>query len=76
MISPAPISRFGDDKNYPKQSAKMLATAIHCLRGTPYVYQGEEIGMTNAYFTDISQYRDVESLNIHKILTGQRHARS
>ena len=73
---PRAISRFGDDKNYPKQSAKMLATAIHCLRGTPYVYQGEEIGMTNAYFTDISQYRDVESLNIHKILTdkGMREA--
>ena len=46
----------------------MLATMIHCLRGTPYVYQGEEIGMTNCGFTDISQYRDVESLNHFEIL--------
>ena len=42
---------------------KMLATMIHCLRGTPYIYQGEELGMTNPNFTDISQYRDVESIN-------------
>ena len=46
----------------------MLAAAIHMLRGTPYIYQGEEIGMTNAYFTDISQYVDVESTNIYKVL--------
>ena len=65
---PRVLSRFGDDKNYPKESAKMLATTIHMLRGTPYVYQGEEIGMTNAYFTDIHQYRDVESLNAYQIL--------
>ena len=65
---PRVLSRFGDDKNYPKESAKMLATTIHMLRGTPYIYQGEEIGMTNAYFTDIHQYRDVESLNAYQIL--------
>ncbi len=46
----------------------MLATVLHCMRGTPYVYQGEEIGMTNAYFHDISQYRDVESTNFYDIL--------
>ena len=46
----------------------MLATMIHLLRGTPYIYQGEELGMTNAGFTDISQYRDVESLNHFRIL--------
>ena len=60
---PRIVSRLGDDKNYHEQSAKMLATAIHCLRGTPYIYQGEEIGMTNPYFNDINKYRDVESLN-------------
>ena len=46
----------------------MLATIIHGLRGTPYIYQGEEIGMTNTDFTDISQFRDVESLNHYEIL--------
>lgn len=65
---PRVVSRFGDEGQYWKQSAKMLATVIHCLRGTPYVYQGEEIGMTNAHFTDLSQYRDVESLNHFQIL--------
>lgn len=65
---PRVVSRFGDDKKYWKESAKMLAAAIHCLRGTPYIYQGEELGMTNAGFTDIAQYRDVESLNHFRIL--------
>lgn len=65
---PRIVSRLGDDKNYWKKSAKMLGTVIHMLRGTPYIYQGEEIGMTNAYFDNISQYRDVESTNYHKIL--------
>ncbi len=65
---PRSISRFGNDKEYHKESGKMLAAAIHMLRGTPYIYQGEEIGMTNAYFTDISQYVDVESTNIYKVL--------
>lgn len=65
---PRVVSRFGDDKNYWKKSAKMLGTVVHMLRGTPYIYQGEEIGMTNAYFNTISQYKDVESINYHKIL--------
>ena len=65
---PRIVSRFGDDKKYYKESAKMLATVMHCLRGTPYIYQGEEIGMTNAYFNDINQYKDVESLNYFNIL--------
>lgn len=65
---PRAISRFGNDKDYPVESAKMLATVLHCMRGTPYVYQGEEIGMTNAYFTDIQQYQDVESINFFNIL--------
>ena len=65
---PRVVSRFGDEGRYWKQSAKMLATMIHCLRGTPYIYQGEELGMTNPNFTDISQYRDVESINHFRIL--------
>ncbi|MEI0607304.1 alpha,alpha-phosphotrehalase [Brachyspira pulli] len=65
---PRIVSRFGDDKKYHKESAKMLATVIHCLRGTPYIYQGEEIGMTNAYFDNINQYKDVESINYFNIL--------
>ena len=65
---PRIVSRLGDETRYFKQSAKMLATLIHMMRGTPYIYQGEEIGMTNAHFTDISFYRDVESLNYYKIL--------
>lgn len=65
---PRVISRFGSDDKYHKESGKMLATLIHCLRGTPYIYQGEEIGMTNPHFKSIEQYRDVESLNHYKIL--------
>ena len=65
---PRVVSRFGSEGKYWKESAKMLATMIHLLRGTPYIYQGEELGMTNAGFTDISQYRDVESLNHFRIL--------
>ena len=68
---PRAVSRFGDDKNYWKESARTLAMLIHLMRGTPYIYQGEELGMTNAYFTDISQYRDVESTNYYKILREQ-----
>ncbi|MEK4299513.1 alpha,alpha-phosphotrehalase [Oceanobacillus sp. FSL W8-0428] len=64
---PRIVSRFGDDTIYHKESAKMLATTIHMMQGTPYIYQGEEFGMTNAGFNDISQYRDVESLNMYKI---------
>ena len=65
---PRVISRFGSDDKYHKESGKMLATLIHCLRGTPYIYQGEEIGMTNPHFKYIEQYRDVESLNHYQIL--------
>lgn len=65
---PRIVSRLGDDKRYLKESAKMLAACIHLLRGTPYIFQGEEIGMTNAYFTSIEEYRDVESLNYYEIL--------
>lgn len=68
---PRSVSRFVNDSEYRKESAKMLATAIHMMRGTPYIYQGEEIGMTNHYFTDIKQYRDVESINAYYILKEQ-----
>ncbi|AEB06893.1 alpha amylase catalytic region [Coriobacterium glomerans PW2] len=65
---PRPVSRFGDDKTYWDVSAKMLAIFMHLMRGTPYVYQGEEIGMGNPGFSSIEQYRDVESLNYYRIL--------
>lgn len=68
---PRSVSRFGNDQKYRELSAKMLATTIHLMRGTPYIYQGEEIGMTNHYFTDINQYRDVESINAYHILKEQ-----
>lgn len=68
---PRIVSRFGDDKKYRVESAKMLATAIHMLRGTPYIYQGEEIGMTNPYFDKIDLYKDVESINYYNILKKQ-----
>ncbi len=63
---PRLLSRFGDDKNYPVESAKALATMLHTLQGTPYVYQGEEIGMSNPYFNRPEQYKDVETLNMLK----------
>lgn len=67
---PRSVSRFGNDTpEFREQSAKMLATFLHMLQGTPYVYQGEELGMTNVYFQDISQYRDIESLQYYKELT-------
>lgn len=62
---PRIVSRFGDIKKYHKESAKMLATSIHLMKGTPYIYQGEEIGMTNPNFDDINKYKDVESINIY-----------
>lgn len=68
---PRVVSRFGNDKEYHKQSAKMLATVIHMMQGTPYIYQGEEFGMTNPNFASIDDYRDVESLNIYEILKGK-----
>ena len=68
---PRVVSRFGDDKQYHKESAKMLATTMHMMKGTPYIYQGEEIGMTNPNFTSIEQYRDVESLNAYKELQSE-----
>lgn len=64
---PRVVSRFGNDTNETlrKQSAKMLATVLHMMQGTPYIYQGEEIGMTDPGFASIDQYRDIESLNAY-----------
>ena len=59
---PRLVSRFGDDGEYRSESAKLLATLIHTLRGTPYVYQGEELGMTNYPFTSLDEVRDVDTL--------------
>jgi oligo-1,6-glucosidase len=63
---PRMVSRFGNDGEYRVESAKMLATFLHMLQGTPYVYQGEEIGMTNVRFESIEDYRDVETLNMYR----------
>lgn len=69
---PRAVSRFGNDsEQYRELSAKMLGTCLHMMRGTPYVYQGEELGMTNAGFTDLSQYRDLESLNAYDTYVGK-----
>jgi len=68
---PRVVSRFGDDSTEERRvkSAKMLAITLHFLQGTPYIYQGEEIGMTNLYLDDISQYRDIESTNAYQIMS-------
>ncbi len=68
---PRIVTRIGNDGEYRVKSAKCLATAIHGLKGTPYIYQGEEIGMTNAGYTSINDYMDIESLNYYNILKQQ-----
>ncbi|GEL66537.1 alpha,alpha-phosphotrehalase [Marinilactibacillus psychrotolerans] len=65
---PRANSRFGDVKNYPIETATMLAQTIHLLRGTPYIYQGEEIGMTNPNYDQIEDYVDIETHNAYKEL--------
>ncbi|WP_426354222.1 alpha,alpha-phosphotrehalase [Exiguobacterium sp. R-39] len=73
---PRVVSRFGDDTVYRIESAKMLATTLHGLQGTPYIYQGEEIGTPNPDFTDLADYRDVETLNAYteKTTLGETEA--
>ena len=67
---PRSVSRFGNDNPvYRETSAKMLATCIHMMQGTPYVYQGEELGMTNIYFDKLEDYRDIESINYFEEFT-------
>jgi oligo-1,6-glucosidase len=63
---PRAVSRFGDDREYRVESAKLLATFTHLLQGTPYIYQGEEIGMTNVAFESIDDYRDIATLNLYR----------
>lgn len=64
---PRVVSRFGDDSpKWRVLSAKMLATCLHMMKGTPYIYQGEELGMTNTIFEDISECRDIEELNAYR----------
>lgn len=72
---PRIVSRWGNDKEGRVESAKMLATLLHGLSGTPYIYQGEELGMTNIRFTDIQDYKDIETLNMYKdrIAKGYSH---
>ena len=70
---PRIVSRFGDEGEYRVPAAKMLAMVLHGMQGTPYIYQGEEIGMTNPHFSQIGDYRDVESHNmfIERSVQGQ-----
>lgn len=62
---PRIVSRWGNDKQYRKESAKMLAILLHLMKGTPYIYQGEEIGMTNYPIQDISEAQDIETINMY-----------
>ena len=71
---PRVISRFGcDSKQWREKSGKMLATLLHMMKGTPYIYQGEEIGMTNVAFDKLEDYRDIEILNAYHDLVTTRH---
>lgn len=63
---PRIVSRWGDDTKYRVESGKMLATVLHGMQGTPFIYQGEELGMTNVQFEGIEDYRDIEILNMYK----------
>lgn len=67
---PRSVSRFGNDTEYREESAKMLATCIHMMKGTPYVYQGEELGMTNVKFDSLDDYRDIETINAYRDYVG------
>lgn len=71
---PRTVSRFGNDGEYRVESAKLLATFLHTLRGTPYIYQGEELGMTNVHFASIEEYRDIETLNMYREAVEERGA--
>ena len=72
--TPRVVSRFGNDSSkYRVKSAKMLATCLHLLQGTPYIYQGEEIGMTNAHFEKLRDYHDIETLNAYHDLVVDQH---
>lgn len=68
---PRVVSRFGDDVRFPVESATALATVLHLLRGTPFIYQGEEIGMTNVRFDSVEDFRDIESINYYRYAVSQ-----
>ncbi|MEH7348486.1 glycoside hydrolase family 13 protein [Gottfriedia acidiceleris] len=72
---PRIVSRWGNDQEYRIESAKMLATILHLMQGTPYIYQGEEIGMTNIRFESIDEYDDIETRNMYndRISKGYKH---
>ncbi|MGB6407839.1 MAG: alpha-glucosidase [Planococcus donghaensis] len=63
---PRIVSRFGNDQQWRVESAKMLATCLHFMQGTPYIYQGEELGMTNVRFDAIEEYKDIETINMYQ----------
>ncbi|KRL02442.1 glycoside hydrolase family 13 protein [Liquorilactobacillus capillatus] len=65
---PRAVTRFGDDQKYRIESAKMLGTLLHMMKGTPYIFQGEELGMRNVPFKSLTQYQDIETLNMIKTL--------
>ena len=67
---PRAVSKFGNDKEYRVESAKMLATTLHFMKGTPYIYQGEEIGMTNVAFERLEDYQDIETMNFYRVKTA------
>lgn len=70
---PRSVSRYADDSpEYREMSAKMLATCLHMMQGTPYIYQGEELGMTNAPFKDVSDFRDLDSINAYRELVEEK----
>ena len=68
---PRPVGRFADGGVYRVESAKLLGTMIHTMEGTPYIYQGEELGMVNVRFPDISNYRDVQTINLYADLSAK-----
>lgn len=70
---PRCVSRYGEDGIYRERSAKMLATCLHMMQGTPYVYQGEELGMTNVPFASVEDFRDLDSINAyHELVEDQK----
>jgi oligo-1,6-glucosidase len=71
---PRQVSRFGNEKLYRVESAKMLGTFVHTLQGTPYIYQGEEIGMTNVAYETIAEYNDIETVNQYHELVDEKGA--
>lgn len=77
---PRAVTRFGNDsKEYREVSAKMIATCLHMMQGTPYIYQGEELGMTNAYFDELKDYRDIETFQAYDKMVnkqGQSHEKA